>query len=420
MQNDQPRKKDLIRQFFNEQKGQLSNEATYHKWYNKFAEWLREKNFPEVSYAYFYRFINEERLQEEPAPAQVATQEQHSQQEEQGVEVKYRKMADIKFPASVFEPMVTNTLFDEFCSDRGGVMPGTLTITPGEASSGKTTFGVWLGRKIKENQPEKNVLFISSELDPLNLHETLKGSDFLGDLDILFLSEYNDNSGRLLPALEKALYGNWDLIILDSMEDIKDKIADESDLSDKRAMIWFLNIMIDSKSGCPQERDGEKVFTKKFTAFWAVQQMLKSGKFAGINKLNHNTDAMMYVNFDGTTQNRHITYTKNRRGRTNLTLHYKRKGDDFLFDEKKYQRQLKSEELRQQIEEEVEQEEKSFDQKTKEEDGGAPIPKHELEQMQLRKERLSQGAFEEHLAYSLNGEEGSEEGETSDNQEIPF
>jgi hypothetical protein len=283
-------------------------------------------------------------------------------------------------------------------------MPGTLTITPGEASSGKTTFAAWLGRKIKENHPDKDVLFISSELDPLNLHETIKGSDFLGDLDILFLSEYNDNTGQLLPVLRKALYGNWDLIILDSMEDIKDKIVDESDMSDKRAMIWFLNIMIESKSGCPEERNGEKVFTKKFTAFWAVQQMLKSGKFAGINKLNHNTDAMMYVSQDGKQQNRQITYTKNRRGRSHLELHYKRKDNEFVFDRKKYERQLKSEELRQQIENEIEQEEQSFEQKTQENDENAPIPRHELEQMERRKQRLSEGALRDHLEFSENGE----------------
>ncbi len=397
-------KKDIVQQFLVEELNGSIGTSSYRALFHQFAKWQRKQNLPEVSYPYFCRLLQQDDLTAESAENGQGDGTEEQQNNDDTVEVKYRKISDIKFPEGVFDPMTTNTLFDEFCSDRGGVMPGTLTITPGEASSGKTTFAAWLGRKIKENHPDKDVLFISSELDPLNLHETIKGSDFLGELDILFLSEYNDNTGQLLPVLRKALYGNWDLIILDSMEDIKDKIVDESDMSDKRAMIWFLNIMIESKSGCPVERNGEKVFTKKFTAFWAVQQMLKSGKFAGINKLNHNTDAMMYVSQDGTQQNRKITYTKNRRGRSHLELHYKRKDNEFVFDRKKYERQLKSEELRQQIEEEIEQEEQSFEQKTQQNGENAPIPRYELEQMEKRKQRLSEGAFQDHLVVSENGE----------------
>ena len=55
------------------------------------------------------------------------------------LEVKLTKMDDVKFDASLFNPIKTGTIVDTILSNEGGIFPGTNTIIVGDPGVGKST-----------------------------------------------------------------------------------------------------------------------------------------------------------------------------------------------------------------------------------------------------------------------------------------
>ena len=53
------------------------------------------------------------------------------------LDIKLKKMKDIKFNKDLFVPMKTKTIVDSILSTEGGVFPGTNTIVIGDPGVGK-------------------------------------------------------------------------------------------------------------------------------------------------------------------------------------------------------------------------------------------------------------------------------------------
>lgn len=62
-----------------------------------------------------------------------------------------------------------------------------------------------------------------------------------------------------------------------------------------------------------------------FTTFLTIQQVTKSGKFVGSNRLKHSITAMMELRFESQNNvfsDRYIVFTKHRRGDVGIRLYY--------------------------------------------------------------------------------------------------
>ena len=252
------------------------------------------------------------------------------------MKVKLTKLDDLKFNADLFVPMPTGTVADKFFSNEGGFMPGSNVMAAGAPGVGKTTVLLELLHKVHATNPNKKVLFISAEMNQLDMARYLKRFPHWGQLPILFLSDYTDANPQAV--IESTLKQGWDLVLTDSYTEVNDTVKEECNLTRSKTEKWFLDLMIAQNQG--------KNKRKVYTTFVTILQLSKGGTFVGSNKLKHMTTAMMDLNWKGgeNSSERYMEFTKNRLGNVGQKLFF-----DFTngvsFDEGRYSRDLLNEAL---------------------------------------------------------------------------
>ena len=222
------------------------------------------------------------------------------------VKVKLTKLDDLKFNADLFIPMPTGTVADKFFSNEGGFMPGSNIMAAGAPGVGKTTVLLELLHKAHATNPNKKVLFISAEMNQLDMARYLKRFPHWGQLPILFLSDYTDANPQAV--IESTLKQGWDLVLTDSYTEVNDTVKEECNLTRSKTEKWFLDLMIAQNQG--------KNKRKCYTTFITILQLSKGGTFVGSNKLKHMTTAMMELNWKGgeNSAQRYMEFSKNRLG----------------------------------------------------------------------------------------------------------
>jgi len=125
----------------------------------------------------------------------------------------------------------------------------------------------------------------------------------------LLLMDYV-KTGQLDRVLTKAFNDNYDIILLDSHQDVLVKLKEVHGWKSTYAESWLTGMMIDAaeKSGC---------------SVLAIQHMTKGGTYVGSTYLKHATTSMMEIRFDLSGQ-RYVEFSKNRRGGSgvNKRLYY--------------------------------------------------------------------------------------------------
>jgi predicted ATP-dependent serine protease len=106
------------------------------------------------------------------------------------LDIKLKKMKDIKFNKNLFVPMKTKTIVDSILSTEGGVFPGTNTIVIGDPGVGKST--VLLDWIANLNASGKKVLFISGEMNEIDMYGYVNRYPKFGKLPIMFMSDYSN------------------------------------------------------------------------------------------------------------------------------------------------------------------------------------------------------------------------------------
>ena len=217
--------------------------------------------------------------------------------------VNLTKMNEVKFDPSLFTPMKTGTIVDTVLSNQGGIFPGTNTVVVGDPGVGKST--VLLDWLADFQSKGKRVLFISGEMNEIDLYGYVKRYPKFGRVPILFMQQYADNAQG---AVQKALEGGYDVVLVDSWAEINDLVMEENGWTRRKAESWLLDLM-DKHNKADNE-------TNRHTAFICIQQMTKGGDFAGSNRIKHMTTAMAHLKFDGRGRDaeRYIIFSKNRRG----------------------------------------------------------------------------------------------------------
>ena len=218
-------------------------------------------------------------------------------------ELNLVQMNQIEFDPSLFTPMKTNTIVDTILSSEGGLFPGTNTVVIGDPGVGKST--ILLDLLASFHKQGKKVLFISGEMNEIDLHGYVKRFPKFGDIPILFLQHYD---GQVQEAIESVLDEGYDCVLVDSWAEVNDSFAEENNCTKKRAESWLLDLM-DQHNKAKNQRN-------KHTAFIVIQQMSKSGDFIGSNRIKHMTTSMAHLKFDGRGRDaaRYMIFSKNRRG----------------------------------------------------------------------------------------------------------
>jgi len=268
------------------------------------------------------------------------------------VKVKLTKLDDLKFNDDLFIPMPTGTVADKFFSNEGGFMPGSNIMAAGAPGVGKTTVLLELLHKVNAANPNKKVLFISAEMNQLDMARYLKRFPHWGQLPILFLSDYTDQNPQQI--IESTLKQGWDLVLTDSYTEVNDTVKEECNLTRSKTEKWFLDLMIAQNQG--------KNKRKVYTTFITILQLSKGGTFVGSNKLKHMTTAMMELNWKGgeNSTQRYMEFSKNRLGQVGQKMYFNFDGG-VTFDEARYQRDLLNDAMLAEEREKLEMEDGAFD-----------------------------------------------------------
>lgn len=213
------------------------------------------------------------------------------------------KIKDLSFNDKIFNPIRTgNTNLDLFISSDGGFMPASNVILIGSPGIGKSTVGLdFVTRARKQG---KKVLFISGEMNRIDMFRYCKRFPAFAELDILFMSDYMKTNPVV--AVEKVLQSGYDMVLVDSWAEVCRALQDFSGMSKSQAESWFLDVMEKHNEGFNE--------AKLFTCFLIIQQVTKNGDFLGSNRLKHMTSAMLELTRDREAGASVMEFSKNRMG----------------------------------------------------------------------------------------------------------
>lgn len=264
--------------------------------------------------------------------------------------INLTRLDDLNINPDLFEPMLTNTVFDKFISQDGGFLPGSNIMAAGAPGVGKTT--VLLDLLSALHQTGKKVLFISAEMNQIDMARYLKRFPQWGQLPILFLADYQDQDPKAV--IETTLNQGWDLVLTDSYTEVNDTVKEECDMSRGKTEKWFLDLM--------SAHNRAENATKTYTTFVTILQLSKGGNFVGSNKLKHMTTAMMQLDWEGAENGgrRYMEFSKNRLGQVGKKLYFTL-DHGVQFDEARYARDLFNDALVAEEKKRLAEEDNAFD-----------------------------------------------------------
>jgi len=212
---------------------------------------------------------------------------------------------DLHYDDRIFQPMRTGTPIDYMFSNDGGIYPATNYMVIGDPGIGKSTQTLDLLAKIKKNEPHRKILFISGEMNQIDMYGYVKRYPSFGKIPTLFLCDYLDEDPKEI--IEQTFNQGWDIILIDSFIEVQESVQASSNMTRTAAEKWLIDMMVTQNKGNNE--------ANLFTSVLAIQQVTKGGNFVGSNKLKHNTTGMIELRYSSEfTGDRYAKVTKNRRG----------------------------------------------------------------------------------------------------------
>ena len=210
-------------------------------------------------------------------------------------------MADFTYDNSLFVPMPTGKKVDSLFSSEGGLMKGTNYAFVGDPGVGKTT--VLLDMLADMQAKGQKVLFVSGEMNRIDMVGYVKRYPKFANVPILFMGDYIENDP--LAVLQAVLSEGYDVVLVDSFAEVAVAVVDHHGGTMKNAETKILNLL--ERHNKAENRSNVN------TAFMLIQQVTKGGEFAGSNRFKHMLTGMAHMKFDG-DGGRAIYFSKNRRG----------------------------------------------------------------------------------------------------------
>jgi predicted ATP-dependent serine protease len=221
------------------------------------------------------------------------------------LQINLVKISDLNYDDRIFQPLKTGTAIDYMFSSEGGIYPATNYMVIGDPGIGKSTQTLDILAQVTKNDPTKKVLFISGEMNQIDMYGYVKRYPAFGQIPTLFLCDYIDENPK--EVMEQTFKQGWDLILIDSFIEVQESVQSVSGMTRTHAEKWMIDLMVHNNKG---NNDGNR-----FTSFLAIQQVTKGGNFVGSNKLKHNTTGMIELRYSSEfAGDRYAKVTKNRRG----------------------------------------------------------------------------------------------------------
>ena len=243
------------------------------------------------------------------------------------------KMRDVRFDKDLFINFRTRTILDNLLCSYQGLPKGVNYMIIGDPGVGKTTIILDMLANIRKAQPSARILFISAEMNEIDLAIYVERFPKFGDLDILFIEGGFDDCGHSWQTVADTLDDGWDIVAIDSFHELQGIVKEEENVTNKRAESMLLSL-IKQQNKAQNDRGVN-------TTFLTIQQVTKSGAFVGSNRLKHMITAMMELRLDNPKNiysDRYITFSKHRRGDVGVKLYYNLSTmGDVDFDEERYE-----------------------------------------------------------------------------------
>ena len=250
-------------------------------------------------------------------------------------------MRDVRFDPELFRNYMSGTVLDELLCSYKGLPKGVNYMVIGDPGGGKTTIILDLLSNIKKQSPGVRVLFISAEMNEIDLAIYVQRFPKFQDLDILFIEASFDEDDPVhnFEKVKDVLKQGWDIVAVDSFYELQGIIKEEEGITLKKAESMLLSLV--KKQNKAVNDAGIN------TTFLTIQQVTKSGHFIGSNRLKHSITAMMELRLENPKNiysDRYVVFSKHRRGDVGVKLYYDLSvtGDVFYNEEKYLQdRQLR-------------------------------------------------------------------------------
>lgn len=226
-------------------------------------------------------------------------------------------MRDVKLKASLFANYTTGTALDELLCSYRGLPKGVNYMVVGDPGVGKTTVILDLLANVMKHAPDAKVLFISAEMNEIDLAVYVQRFPKFGDIDIMFIEPDIDGKVKHLPLLQEQLDKGWDIVAIDSFNELQGIIKEEENITSHQAETLLLSLI--------KRHNKAMNATGKNTTFLTIQQVTKRGNFMGTNRLKHMISAMMELRLDNPKNvfsDRYIIFSKHRRGDVGVKLYF--------------------------------------------------------------------------------------------------
>jgi predicted ATP-dependent serine protease len=189
-----------------------------------------------------------------------------------------------------------------------------------------------MSKHAEYNGEEVNTLYISTEMTKTDLFFYVKKMPAIGKVNTLLISDYLKSG--LKDVITLAMKSEeYDVILLDSYQDLVEKMQDILNWRAKEAENFLIQLMVEAA-----EELGKCII--------AIQHLTKGGEYVGRTFLKHTTTAMLELKFDKAGQ-RFAMFTKNRRAgsRTHIPMYFTLKDGEVQFDEVTYRNALNANDL---------------------------------------------------------------------------
>ena len=265
------------------------------------------------------------------------------------------KRRDVRFSPELFINYRTGTILDELLCSYQGLPKGVNYMVIGDPGVGKTTIILDLLANIQTKSPNAKILFVSAEMNEIDLAIYVERYPKFQDLNILFLETTFDNENKSWDVFQRVLAQGWDIVAIDSFYELQGIVKEEENVTMKKSESMLLSLIRQHNKA-----DNER---KVNTTFLTIQQVTKSGAFVGSNRLKHMITAMMELRLDNAKNiysKRFVVFTKHRRGDVGVKLYYdlSTTGDVF-YDEETYQKDIRIKKAQSEVAEKI----RSFAQK---------------------------------------------------------
>ena len=227
----------------------------------------------------------------------------------------------------------TGTILDKLLCSYIGLPQGVNYMVIGDPGVGKTTIVLDLIANIQTNHPTARILFISAEMNEIDLAIYVQRYPKFGNLDILFVESDIDSNTHNWQIINDQLQKGWDIVAIDSFYELQGIIKEEENITLRKAESMLLTTIKRNNKACNDLEIN--------TSFLTIQQVTKSGNFVGSNRLKHMITGMMELrleNHKNIYSDRYVVFSKNRRGDVGVRLYYSLNSTgDVDYDQERYE-----------------------------------------------------------------------------------